>query len=131
MPRPYADLGSEQPDGAPLLREALDLLERGREERDVARAVDPLRDLLDLVGDGVVEPVDGGIGVRLLARVHDGLGERDRALAAPGEGFVQLGPEGAVLEREPAHEVALLVSVLRPPVDRDDPLPPQLPYNTY
>ena len=83
-------------------------------------AVDARRDRLDLRLDRSVDRVRELELVRLVGRVDDRLRERRRALAAALERLVQLGGVRAVLEREPADELDLLVRVAGEAVDRDD-----------
>ena len=61
----------------------------------------------------------------MIGGVDDRLGKRCRTLAAALERLVQLGRMRAVLEREPADEVDLLVRVAREPVDGDDGAQPE------
>ena len=91
----------------------LDLVLRGLEEEDALGAVDALRDRLDLGVDRRVDRIGVLELVRVVGRVDDGLRERGRARAAALERLVQLGRVRAVLEREPADELDLVVRCRR------------------
>src|SRR5207249_4268220 len=113
----------------PHFGELLNLPLCRRQEEDPVRAVDALRDRLDLGLDRGVERIDVVERIRLVRRGHDGFGQRSSAGAPLLEGVVHFGRKGPVLEGESPQAVDLLVGVAGESVDRHDSLQSELSHD--